>query len=279
MTSLHADVADDILLRCDRTRSKEARYALDRLLWKPLNLLEILLSADCIAAPHNDILRAQESNKLPVQDSLWQCVLCQKLFRSEHVLDKHLARKHPNVRYDSGTTCLADLCGVLTPCLPLTNRPLPSISSVSLTFQDEGVAPDEEIVKRADICNDLTLRKRRVESCVEVYRACLIHDAYIRRGGTSMGALKRIRRDLCEQAIAVECVPREVARNVVGAPDRVLRPTANRCISYHSLVAVIILMLAVLLSKWCFLGEKSPTNLNKGNGRGRRRKRGSGKNM
>lgn len=255
MTTLHAAVADDILLHCDRTRSSEARYALNHLLWKPLNLLRIPLSADCIVASHNDILRAQESHKLYAHDGLWQCLLCQKLFRSEHFLDKHLARKHPTLRYDSGTTCLADLCGVLTPCLPMTRQPLPPVSSASIAIEDKGVFVREGSGDHSNICNDAVLKKRRVESCTEVYRHCLLHELRAQTSGTNTGVLRRIRRDLCEQAITVECVPRKDVRSVVGVPERVLRPTANRYISYYSLAAAIILVLGILLHKCCWWNE------------------------
>lgn len=258
MANFHAAVADDILFHCDRTRSKEARYALNRLLWRPLKLLRTPLSADCIVASHNDILRAQESRKLYAQDGLWQCLLCQKVFRSEHFLDKHLARKHPTFRYNHGTTCLADLCGVLTPCLPMTHRPLPPVSSASLLGEDKGVVIRENLEERSNICNDSILEKRRVESCMEVYQDCLLHGLHAQKSGTNLGILRRIRRDLCEQAIVVECVPRRVARSVVGVPERVLRPTANRYISHYSLLAVIILLLGLLLRKCYFWGKGEP---------------------
>lgn len=252
---LPPSIVTDILRHCDRTRSQEARYALNRLLWEPLRRLGITLSSHCVVGRSKDILLEQEAVKLRLENDLWQCEICKKIFRSEHFLDKHLARKHSDVRRNgTEVTCLADMCGVLTPCMPLTREPLPMVSTVIVEVEDEGGERKEAEEVRRDFCENKMLRRRRVEACVGIYRDCL-------RGqvGWNGSVLKRIKRDLCELGVRVECVPREKVREVMGGGPDVLRPTSNRSISYSSLLAVLVAGICVMLWRVFQQGRRNHT--------------------
>lgn len=236
-----ADVADSILQHCDRTRATEARLALSRLLWQPLQTLSIPLRNDCIVHPDNDILLLSHSSKIAQPGGLYSCSICGKTFRSEYYLDKHQARHHPLLRHPNSSTCLSDLCGSIIPCIPLNSPPSPSVSTVRLEKEDNG-QPQEDLTRKGTYCSDRKERRRKVLMCVDTYRRCLDKE-----GRWTESILRRLKRDLCERALKVECMPRGQVRSVVGIPDRVLRPTANREISLLSLWFVLLIALLRLL--------------------------------
>lgn len=266
--AIRHDIADDILLHCDRTRSAEARFALERLVWKPMQANGLGFTSDCLLLRKNDILYAQESSKFRRGDGLWVCQLCMKVFINEHFLDKHFSRKHAVLRRDNGTVCLADLCGVIIPCLPLYGKLWPTVASkVQSSVRDAGALSEQAI--RPEICNDTVLRKRQIASCVEVIRHCLATPNNLRLGYSTERALKRLRRDLCERAIDVGCVPRENVWDIFGRPERYLQPGTDSPVAYFSFVALTFLLLCV--GSWAFrrlrMKERHERN------RSRRRKR------
>lgn len=242
--AIHSDIVHDILIHCDRTRSKEARFALERLLWKPLRSQNIELLSDCPLSWENDILRAQESQKHHMHDDLWQCSLCRKVFRSEHYLDKHLARKHPGVRHETGTSCFAELCGVLVPCMPLAPRALAPVSTVLTISQDRGEHIVHEPFTRP-FCTNRSLRRTRVRACEEVIRHCLPHSGSVISGFSAHGMLLyQLREDLCERAVEVECVARDDVWSRFGPPERMLRPRRNGSVIRYLGWIFIVLLLA-----------------------------------
>lgn len=220
--SIHADVAQDILIHCDRTKSKEARFALKRLVWDPLRKSGIRLSSTCLLALENDILHAQESRKLQVTGSLCKCSICRKVFKTEHFLDKHFARKHANVKFETGRICFADMCGSVIPCVPFSRTPLPPVSSAILSQElATGVDYDSGVFVRPKFCNDDMLRRRRISACVEVVKQCLLHA----EGGSEISLRNHVHRmqsELCERSVEVACVAREDVWSTFGAPHEAL---------------------------------------------------------
>lgn len=264
---MHPEIAEHILIHCDRTRSKEARFALERLLWEPLRSHQMQLASDCVLSPENDILRAQETQKHLMHDGLWQCSLCRKIFRTEHYLDKHLARKHSELRNSTGTSCLSDLCGVLVPCVPLTPRALPPVSTILLLRQDSG-QPIAEGAKAKPYCNNRRLRRNRVHACEEVIRHCLHDHVSFHSGFSSHGKLDDFREDLCERAIDIECVARDDVWSRFGPPDRALRPGKKRSLPWN-LGWTILLLLVMFVVIW----RRSNQNRSAGHQRRRRKAR------
>jgi len=244
---IRADVAEDILAHCDRTRSKEARYALQRLVWEPLKALGTTLSSDCPLAREADVLREQEAQKHHHIDSLWECLLCNKKFSSEHYLDKHLARRHAAVRNDEGATCFAELCGVVVPCVPLNSELLPPVSSALLAVPvSSDVAPGESL---KPFCEDSVQHRRRLHSCEEIVRQCMQHAKSSLSQRQRRQEVARLRVDLCERALEVECVPRHEVWSVLGDPSRALRPRSRG--SYRNLLGLgLFLGLVVFLIVW-----------------------------
>lgn len=249
---MRAEVAVDILAHCDRTRSKEARYALKRLVWTPLQKLGVEFAHDCHLSQRSDILDAQEAQKVRHSDYLWECLLCGKKFKSEHYLDKHLARNHAAYRHEVGTTCFAELCGVVIPCIPTTRELLPPVSS-ALLAGSSGAAAGEMHADVKSFCMDDAQKRRRLQSCTAVLHRCFESvDISERRKRLE---ISRMQTDLCKRAVEVECIPRNEVRRVLGDPAHVLRPgtlVSHRVWVGWGLAVSFVIILTV--SKW--LGRK-----------------------
>lgn len=244
---MHTGVADDILLHCDRTKSQEARYALRRLFWQPLKKSGIKLHPSCVLSPEKDVLSAQESQKKLLTDGLWQCSLCGKMFKTEHYLDKHLARKHPLFRHEEGRVCFAEMCGSLIPCVPLTRDVLPSISSVILNESGTQDVAKESYSDEKSFCHHAGLKQKRIHACSEVLHRCMKPPRHRFLSWPAQVHFERFKYELCERAIQVECVKREDVWSVVGKPNDVLR--SGSWIPLHRIFgwAVLICTLVVFL--------------------------------
>lgn len=208
-----------LLETCDRTRSKEARQALKRILWDSAEWRNLALPKDCPLTPSADVLLWQERTKKPISSSHWRCGLCGKNFRSEFYLDKHLARKHAtagseeHASIDSeNTMCLADLCGISVPCLPTGKHALPSVSTVLVRREDESVADGMPSKRSSEdttsslprICTDSVEQLAARHACSAAIERCVTLDAT-----SSESDLVRVRTSLhgalCDDAHDVEC--------------------------------------------------------------------------
>lgn len=239
---LHSSVADDILRHCDRTRSAEARLALDLLLVRPLRAHGLNLSSSCLLSPARDVLSAQEATKRQVTPSLWSCTLCNKLFRSEHFLDKHLARHHPLLRHPETTVCHAELCDTVIPCIPLTNPPLPPVSTVILSQNlNPSLSPTPH-------CPHGTAHTRRLAACQNIVDRC-VHTA---TGPPALISrdwhIARLRHELCARAVLVSCVPRPRVWDRIGRPHVILRTSARFPTAYFFLSALFIFVIVGVLA-------------------------------
>lgn len=224
------DVALHILHDCDRTRSQEARRALEKLVWQPLQSHNIeLRDPSCPFSPHLDILRLQESSKTFLLGGIWQCNICGKMFKSEHYLDMHQARRHADMRYMNGSLCLADLCDIYVPCIPsLENdndgliKPLVSTSGLLLASNttsghfDDNPSPFLPKSHVAPFCHLHSAAQRqreqhkRIVRCYHVVEDCLqsaidVHqDKYLYQRH-----VERLKSELCERASALACIERD----------------------------------------------------------------------
>lgn len=255
VSKMHADVAQHILENCDRTRSAEARKALNKIVWTPLRRHNIELTASqCILAEENDILLAQEEHKRQVKATaaIWQCTKCNKMFRSEWFLDKHMMRRHAHLRHNECTVCLADYCGSMIPCVPLTERPLPTLTSHSLLVS---TPPSERAGTAAagNFCQNAEIRKRRLQACSKVVQDCMGTAKHSESGtGVLQAHAQRLRMELCERAMMVECIPRaQVWQKLGGNVDVILATQAAFPLLYVSAcfaLAVVMVFALVYVS-------------------------------
>lgn len=211
------DTATHVLRHCDRTRSSEARHALQSELWTPLLSHGIHLTSSCILAPANDVLLLQELSKTHPNSQLWQCSLCSKLFRSEHFLDRHLSRKHPDLRPQSASVCLADLCSSIVPCLPTTTSSQGPVSTALLSATEsytKARSPKPQHLR--PICHDLAARRRLERACDHVISDCLHSAIHSETPASLQKHFVRLSERLCRRVVDVECAPHSNASNLVS---------------------------------------------------------------
>lgn len=219
-----------LLESCDRTRSNEAREALRRLLWNAAEARNLALPRDCPLAPAADVLQWQEATKRPISASHWRCGLCGKNFRSEHFLDKHLARKHAaagpgeaSIGAEVEKVCLADFCGASVPCLPLGKEYIPSVSTVLVRREDsehehkdgqrQGMTFGERSSPAPRVCRDHVEKRAVMHSCVAVVDRCVPLDGTRPEAEVAQFRYYLVGA-LCDDAFEVECAtwPDKLAR-------------------------------------------------------------------
>eukprot|EP00249_Psilotum_nudum_P009752 c22131_g1_i2 orf=937-1539(-) len=71
------------------------------------------MSTVCRLHSDNDMFRKQEMDKEHLAANQWQCIYCNKVFRSEKFLDQHFDNRHHDMLNISRNRCLADVCGAL----------------------------------------------------------------------------------------------------------------------------------------------------------------------
>lgn len=186
MTNLPDALLRHTLERCDRTASAAARRSLQSIVWR----YRIPLSSDCIFRRGSDALAAQEESKEKLSASLWMCTLCGKQFMSEYFLNMHLVNRH-SIVHSSGTVCLADLCGIIAPCPPSSDPPIPynydHIHNHLHNNNDTTESP----------CTSEPERNQRHAACMQTVRTCY-------QAGNSE-ILAYLESRLCDAADAVEC--------------------------------------------------------------------------
>lgn len=119
---------------CSRSSSREAKKLFTSYLdavfreapahISSLGNSSVILGPDCPFAAGNGLFDEQEALKKQHRYNQWQCSSCDKYFKSEAYLDQHFHNRHAAELGQVGHRyCLADYCGVLGGCRPVTEQP------------------------------------------------------------------------------------------------------------------------------------------------------------
>ena len=95
---------------CSRELSRKVRRYLEKEVY-PLLLLDQLLDS-CQLNPKYDMYFTQETAKKEIEQGDWKCGLCNKHFRNEFYMDRHMDNKHQDKLQNTTSICLADLCPI-----------------------------------------------------------------------------------------------------------------------------------------------------------------------
>ena len=77
---------------CSREKSRDVRRFLNTTIFREYPSDSLLPT--CAISPLNDIYAYQEANKKYVRRFEWKCLFCQKVFKSEYYVDKHMTFRH-----------------------------------------------------------------------------------------------------------------------------------------------------------------------------------------
>jgi len=133
---------------CSRTLSKRAHELLSTHVYPEVTAVNYELPPDCPLRPDLDLYAPYEAAKKKIKRDLWQCKLCNKQFKAEGYLDRHIASKHQDDLPTNATSCFSDFCSFLL-------------------CEEESTSA----VTVHDLCHPLTLEKNRAY-CAAVMHKC-----------------------------------------------------------------------------------------------------------
>ena len=160
---------------CDRAQAREARGILQNYLIAKLTEIGPL-SGSCPFHPSRDYLSSHEEYKRKVHPRQWRCALCQKSFRSERFLDKHLDRRHSDTLVKpQNAVCLSDFCELLR----------------CPTWVD--------VAQRTNhmICNQNQLEERR-QQCRSLIRRCTPISEELYQSDMKLSRIEELESSLCD---------------------------------------------------------------------------------
>lgn len=137
---------------CSRSMSRAARTYVQR------NVLEVgavdalALPLDCPFHPLADPFREQESKFARLTVGQYQCLLCNKRFKSVMYMDRHMDRMHADKLLFQDSFCLADLC-------PVFGCDAPDVGAHKRGFNNLKMCRDSEVQDTRRACRAV------MESC------------------------------------------------------------------------------------------------------------------
>lgn len=82
---------------CSRSQSREIRSYFNKTFFHEID--PNYMSVICDINPINDLYLDQENHKQQISRNDWKCLYCNKRFKSEHYIDKHMSIKHIDKLY------------------------------------------------------------------------------------------------------------------------------------------------------------------------------------
>jgi hypothetical protein len=98
---------------CPRGASAEAKRIIDVVIRTIAEDSNTVIAPSCPFNPDRDIFSRQNKHKLYEPGRFWRCEFCNKEFRSEAFLDRHMDSRHATEVQQGDTVCLADFCDTL----------------------------------------------------------------------------------------------------------------------------------------------------------------------
>lgn len=98
---------------CPRTEASQAKAIVEGALAPAAAAAGLRLSAACPFHPSKSVFARQHRHKALEPKGYWRCGFCQKQFRSEAFLDRHMDLRHHTEVDGNTTVCLGDFCDIL----------------------------------------------------------------------------------------------------------------------------------------------------------------------
>lgn len=102
-----------LLKECPRSASAEALRIIDVVIRVIAEDAHTVIAPSCPFHPDKDVFSRQNKHKLYEPGQFWRCEFCNKQFRSEAFLDRHMDFRHAHEAEKGSSVCLADFCDTL----------------------------------------------------------------------------------------------------------------------------------------------------------------------
>jgi hypothetical protein len=137
---------------CSRELSRKVRQYIVKEIYPLLSLDE--LPDTCQLNPKYDMYLVQENARKEIEKGDWKCNFCNKHFKNEFYMDRHMDNKHQDKLQNSTSICLADLCPIFG-CDKLTDK---SINKIDKQFIHKQSCSKEDEEKNKYKCQILMKR-------------------------------------------------------------------------------------------------------------------------
>lgn len=147
---------------CSREISRKVNRYLSKEIFPHLTTHAEKLPLSCQLNPTLNIYRDHENHKVEVSRGDWRCVYCNKHFKSEFYMDRHMENKHFDKIANESSVCLADLCPIfgchLSNQVKDTENGEKNMGVNPKRFNDFEMCSREEIEKRKYRCEVMIKR-------------------------------------------------------------------------------------------------------------------------
>lgn len=161
---------------CSRSVSRKVRNYLNNNVYSQLPFASDKLPFECPLHPHYDLYNDQELHKKELIKGDWKCGYCNKHFKSEYYIDKHMYNKHSDklLMNSTSSSCLANLCPVFGchSSQTVTKNEGSFLLSKKRKFNDND----------GDVCTTLQVEKNKYK-CEKTLKSCFNDDQLTIDGG------------------------------------------------------------------------------------------------
>jgi hypothetical protein len=159
---------------CSRSVSRKVRDYLNNKVYSQLPFSADKLPFECSLHPHYDLYNDQELHKKELIKSDWKCGYCNKHFKSEHYIDKHMYNKHSDklLMNTTSSSCLASLCPVFG-CHSSQNV---NKNEVSFFSKKKKFGTND-----GDVCTTIQVEKNKYK-CERTLKSCFNDDQFTING-------------------------------------------------------------------------------------------------
>lgn len=219
---------------CSREISRKVHSIVDATIYSKIDDAS-KLPIECPLHPAHYIYSEQEKNKEKINRGEWKCSYCDKRFKSELYLDRHMDNMHKDKQSNATNMCLADLCPIFG--CQSTDSSSSRSSSNSVTSLIDNVKLFNSFT--ANICTQKDAEKN-VFKCEVILKKCFPNSEI-----NDNGLYHQFHHNICEQ---ISC---RKGKMLGMMTDSTADSSIDLTISICQMIAVAVLLFIVFFSSKC----------------------------